>query len=57
MKTVPASLTIAFWITGCSWAVALFAYVLGGQSQWIFPILILGTLTGIAEWIQRQKLR
>ena len=57
MKTVPDSLTIAFWITGSSWALALFAYLLGGSLEWIFPIIILGILTGIAEWVLRQKLR
>lgn len=57
MKTVPESLTIAFWITGSSWALALFSYLLGGPLDLIFPIIILGTLTGIAEWVLRQKLR
>jgi hypothetical protein len=57
MKTVPASLAIAFWITGSSWGLALFAYLLGKPLEWIFPIIVLGTLTGVAEWVLRQKLR
>jgi hypothetical protein len=57
MKTVPASLTIAFWITDSSWALALFAYLSGEPLEWIFPIIILGTITGVAEWVLRQKLR
>ena len=57
MKTSPPSLTIAFWVTGSSWAVALLVYLLGGPMEAIFPIVILGTLTGAAEWMLRQKLQ
>lgn len=54
MKTVPASLTIALWVTGCSWALALFIYILGGPAEAILPIAVLGIFTGVIEWAQRQ---
>ncbi|HTV28190.1 MAG TPA: hypothetical protein VMF32_10460 [Xanthobacteraceae bacterium] len=57
MKTIPTSLTIAFWVTGSSWVLALFVYLLGGPPELILPIIVLGTFTGVIEWTLRQKLR
>ena len=51
MKAIPVSLTIALWVTSAGWALALFAYLLGGPLEWIFSILILGIVTGFGEWI------
>ncbi len=55
MAKLPDSLAIALWITGSSWALAIAVCLLGGSSEWIFPLVMLGVLTGIAEWILRRK--
>jgi hypothetical protein len=55
MTTHPDSLTIALWITGSCWILAILAYLLGGSVEWILPLFLLGALTGIAEWVLRQK--
>jgi hypothetical protein len=55
MKILPDSLTIAIWIAGSSWALAILAYLLGGSIEWIVPLVMLGVLTGIAEWILRRR--
>lgn len=55
MKTLPDPLTIAIWITGTSWMLAVLAYLLGGSAEWILPLFSLGALTGLAEWLMRQK--
>jgi hypothetical protein len=57
MTRLPDSLAIGFWITGSMWALAILAYLLGGSTEWILPLFVLGVLTGIAEWIMRQKPR
>jgi hypothetical protein len=54
MKTLPDSLTIAMWVAGSSWALAILAYLLGGPIEWILPLVMLGVLTGIAEWVLRR---
>jgi hypothetical protein len=54
MKTVPNSLTIAMWVAGSSWALAILAYLLGSPIEWILPLVMLGVLTGIAEWVLRK---
>jgi hypothetical protein len=55
MARLPDSLSIALWITGAIWGLAIFAYLLGGSTKWILPLLTLGVLTGIAEWIMRHR--
>ena len=55
MARLPNSLTIALWITGSSWALAIVAYLSGGSREWLFPLFMLGALTGVAEWVLRKK--
>ena len=54
MTRIPDSLTIALWITGASWLVALIAYVLD-ERELILPLVMLGIVTGIAEWVMRKN--
>jgi hypothetical protein len=35
---------------GLKLAVAMLAYVVGGSTEWVLPVFLLGLLTGIAEW-------
>jgi hypothetical protein len=55
MRKLPDSLAIGLWITGSSWMLAILAYLLGGSTEWILPLFVLGALTGIAEWVMRQR--
>jgi hypothetical protein len=55
MERLPDSLAIGFWITGSTWVLAILAYLFGGSMEWILPLFVLGVLTGIAEWLMRQR--
>jgi hypothetical protein len=55
MTRLPDSLAIGLWITGSTWLLAILAYLFGGSMEWILPLFVLGVLTGIAEWVMRQK--
>jgi predicted metal-binding membrane protein len=55
MEGFPDSLSIALWIVGSCWALAILAYLFGASTEWILPLLMLGLLTGIAEWLMRRK--
>jgi hypothetical protein len=55
MARLPESLSIALWITGATWGLAIVAYLLGGSTEWILPLFIFGVLTGMVEWIMRRK--
>ena len=55
MARLPDTPAIALWITGSCWILALLAYLLGGSAEWMLPFFMLGTLTGIAEWIMRRN--
>jgi hypothetical protein len=57
MTRLPDSLAIGLWITGSTWVLAILAYLLGGSTEWIFPLFVLGVCTGIAEWVMRRKAR
>jgi hypothetical protein len=55
MERLPDSLAIGFWITGSIWVLAILAYLFGGSTEWILPLFVFGVLTGIAEWLTRQR--
>jgi len=55
MSRLPNSLAIALWITGSTWTLAMFAYLLGSSTELILPLFMLGVLTGIAEWVLRRN--
>jgi hypothetical protein len=55
MARLPDSLAIALWIAGSCWALAIAASALGGSKELLLPLMVLGVLTGIAEWILRRK--
>jgi hypothetical protein len=54
MDRLPNSLSIAIWVVGSCWAVAIVAYVFDGPRDLIFPLVAFGTLTGVAEWYLRR---
>jgi len=55
MANLPEALAIAFWLTGTCWALALIAYLFGASTEWVFPLFLLGCLTGLAEWFIRRE--
>ncbi len=55
MNRLPDSRAIALWVVGSCWALAVLAYVFGGPMELIIPLFAVGVLTGIAEWVIRQK--
>jgi hypothetical protein len=55
MARLPDSLAIALWIVGSCWALAIAAYAFGGSNELLFPLMVLGMLTGIAEWVLGRK--
>lgn len=57
MDRLPESLSIALWIAGACWAIAIIAYALDAPPDWIIPLFMLGLLTGLAEWVVRRTLK
>lgn len=57
MARLPDSLAIGLWITGSMWALAILAYLLDASTEWILPLFVFGVLTGVAEWVMRQRVR
>jgi hypothetical protein len=55
MNRLPNSLTIALWTIGACWIVAIISYVFGASAEWLFALVALGILTGLAEWYLRQS--
>ena len=53
MGGLPESLSIALWVVGSCWALAIIAYAFGASTEWLLPLFILGLATGVAEWILR----
>jgi hypothetical protein len=55
MAPLSDALSIALWIVGACWAVAIIAYLTGGPTELITPLIVLGTFTGMVEWLLRQS--
>ena len=55
MAGLPTSLAIAIWVTGACWAVATAAYLLEIETAFVASMVIIGALTGMAEWLLRRR--
>ena len=55
MDRLPDSLSIALWVVGACGALAILACAFGEPRQLILPLVSIGLLTGIAEWVIRRK--
>jgi len=55
MTGIPTSLAIAIWIAGSCWAVALVAYFLNAEMNFLARLMIVGATTGAAEWWWRER--
>jgi hypothetical protein len=48
---LPASLSIALWLTGSIWLVAIIGHLLDAPHEIVAVTLLVGVLTGVAEWL------
>jgi hypothetical protein len=48
---LPTSLSIALWLIGSTWAVAILAHVFDAPHEIIYAALAFGLLAGIIEWL------
>jgi hypothetical protein len=55
MTSLPDSLAIALWVVSSCWVLAIVAHIFGGPEELIIPLVALAILTGVAEWVLRQK--
>lgn len=55
MERLPNSQSIALWIVGSFWALAILAYALGASREWILPLFMFGLLVGVGEWVIRER--
>ena len=55
MAGIPTSLAIGIWTTGACWVVAVIAYVLELETAFVAPLVVIGILTGSAEWLIRRR--
>lgn len=51
MAKLPSSLSIAIWLIGSTWAVAILAHVFDAPREIIYAALAFGLLAGIIEWL------
>jgi len=53
MKGLPTSLSIALWIVGSTWFIAILAYAIDAPVEVIWATFIFGLIAGLAEWLVR----
>jgi hypothetical protein len=51
MAKLPNSLSIAIWLVGSTWAVAVLAHVFDASLQIVYAALAFGLLSGVVEWL------
>jgi hypothetical protein len=51
MTGLPASLSIALWLTGSIWLVAILAHVLDAPHEIVYAALAFGLIAGVVEWL------
>jgi pheromone shutdown protein TraB len=55
MTRLPDSLSIALWIVGACWAVAVIAYLTDSEMASVAPLMAIGAITGMTEWLVRRQ--
>jgi hypothetical protein len=55
MTGLPASLSIAFWLVGSIWLVAILAHVFDAPHEIVYAALVVGLLAGVVEWLAIRK--
>jgi hypothetical protein len=51
MARLPTSLSVALWLVGSIWLVAILAHVFDAPYEIVYAALALGLIAGIAEWL------
>ncbi|HEY7844140.1 MAG TPA: hypothetical protein VID30_10720 [Bradyrhizobium sp.] len=51
MAGLPTSLSIAVWLTGSIWLVAIVGYLFGAPAEIIYITLGAGIVAGVLEWL------
>jgi hypothetical protein len=51
MARLPSSLSIAIWLIGSTWAVAILAHVFDAPHEVTYAALAFGLLAGLIEWL------
>ena len=57
MTGLPTSLSIAVWLVGAIWLIAIAGRLLGAPADIVLLTLGAGVLTGVAEWIAVERRR
>ena len=55
MTGLPPSLSIALWIIGSVWLIALVALILDYPSEYVWATLAFGLVAGVGEWVIRRR--
>ncbi len=56
MTGIPTTLAIGIWTIGACWMVAIIACVPELETAFVAPLVVIGILTGSAEWLTRRQL-
>jgi hypothetical protein len=51
MARLPAPLSIALWLMGSVWAVAIVAHIFEVPHEIVYATLAFGLLAGVVEWL------
>jgi hypothetical protein len=51
MARLPTSLSIALWLTGSIWAVAILVHFFDSPREIVYAAFAFGLLAGILEWL------
>jgi len=51
MTGLPASLSIAFWLVGSIWLMAILAYLFDAPHEIVYAALAYGLIAGVVEWL------
>jgi hypothetical protein len=55
MAGLPTSLSIAFWLVGSIWLVAILAHVFDAPQQIVHATLAFGAVAGLVEWLAARR--
>ena len=51
MGKLPRSLSIALWLTGSTWVVAILAHFVRASDRTVGAVFAFGSVAGVVEWI------
>jgi hypothetical protein len=52
---LPPSLSIALWLVGSIWLIALLAHLFDASREIVFAALVFGLFSGVAEWLALRR--